>query len=130
MINNNNGVKKNIFNIINNYNTKTIKNNSIKDNSFKINIKNKSKIENTFHIKNNSSSNFKYKNINSNLNSNNLKKIYKKEYFHKKRNTLNYLNEINTFIGYNSNKNKSCKYNKSLNLFKPICSNEEKNNSF
>ena len=124
---NNNGVKKNIFDMINNYNTKTIKNNSIKDNSNKSNFK-KHKHHQTIdecHNKN-YSSNFKNININTNLNSNLniLNEINKKEYQNR-----NNLNEIKTFVGFNTNGNKTCK-NKSVNLFKPVYLNEENNNNF
>lgn len=55
----NNGIKKNIFNIIDNYNTKTIRNKN--DNCLNINFNKKNKA-NEFLQKNNSSGNFKQNN--------------------------------------------------------------------
>ena len=108
---NNNGVKKNIFNIINNYNTKTIKNNNIKVNK---NQRKKNKI-NDFLQKNYSSSNFRLKN--NNLNSNNLNETYSKDYLYKR---INNISGSNTTIGSNLK-------NKSLKLINPIFLKKEIN---
>ena len=116
---NNNGVKKNIFNIINNYNTKTIKNNTIKVNF----SQRKQNIINEFLKKNNSSSNFKLKNNNFITNNNKLNETYNKDYLYKRINNLNITNKA---IGYNL-KNQSSKNNKSLSLLNPIFLKEEIN---
>ena len=116
---NNNGVKKNIFNIINNYNTKTIKNNTIKVNF----SQRKQNIINEFLKKNNSSSNFKLKNNNFITNSNKLNETYNKDYLYKRINNLSITNKT---IGYNL-KNQSSKNNKSLSILNPIFLKEEIN---
>ena len=119
----NNGVKKNIFNIINNYNTKTIQNYSIKDSNKINNNKQKQNNNKEFFGKYNSSSNFKIKNNtnnNSNINSN-----YNKDLLLKKLNNLNQ----NIATEYNF-KNKTNKNNKSLNSIKPAFFNAEINNKF
>ena len=114
---NNNGVKKNIFNIIDNYNTKTIKNSSIKDNLMKMNFKKQNNIH-EFLTKNNSSTNFNIKknlniNENNNLKSNNDNN---KKYFY---NNINKFRKINTTTDFNVKNNNSCKNNKSINIFNP-----------
>ncbi len=121
---NNNGVKKNIFNIINNYNTKTIKNNSnLKYSSIKKNdIKLKQNNTKEFLTKNNSSNNFMLKYNNTNTNIKSLNETYFKDYLLKKGNTL----QNNTTSEFNL-KNKSCKNNKSLKLIKSSYLNEEIN---
>ena len=121
---NNNGVKRSIFNIINNYNTKTIKNYKSKDNSNKVsNNKQKQNNKKEFLIKNNSSMNFKSKNSNTISNNKNLKEIYKNDYFIKKNKNLNKKNIISENL-----ENKSYKNNKSLNYFKPVYINNELKN--
>ena len=120
---NNNGVKRSIFNMINNYNTKTIKNYKTKDNSKKVsNNKKKQNNSKEFLIKNNSMI-FKLKNNNAISNNINLNEIYNKDYFVKKNNILNHKNIISHNI-----KKKSYKNNKSLNYFKPAYINNEFNN--
>ena len=104
---NNNGIKKNIFNNINNYNTNTIKNNTIIINDKKHKSNNNLK---KYLTKNNTSVNFT-KNINSNTI--NIKEAYNKDYLHSNNN----LNQRNTMID-NDTKHKTLRYNKSLNLIK------------
>ena len=124
----NNGVKKNIFNIINNYNTKTIQNYRIKD-SNKINNNKQQKQNNNnkdFIGKYNSSSNFKIKNnINNDSISNNKNINFYKDLLLKKINNLNH----NIATEYNF-KNKSSKNNKSLNSINPALLNVEIKNNF
>ena len=113
----NNGIRKNIFNIIDNYNTKTIRNK--KDNYLNVNFNKKNKT-NEFLQKNNSSSNFKLKYNNSILNKN-LKGIRSKDYLPYDKIepcTKNNIEEIDL-------KNSSCKNNRSINMIKSVYLEDE-----
>ena len=115
---NNNRIKKSIFNILNNYNTKTIKiNSNLKTNSIKKNdnIKKINNQNNTkeFLNKNHYQNNYTIKYNYSNSNSKNLNTVYNKDYLINKRDYL----QNNTTSGFNQ-KNKSCKINKHLNSLK------------
>ena len=113
----NNGIRKNIFNIIDNYNTKTIRNKN--DNNLNVNFNKKNKT-NEFLQKNNSSSNFKLKNNNTIL-SKNIKGIQSKEYLlydKAEPYTKNIIDEIDI-------KNNSCKNNKSINIIKSVYLEDE-----
>ena len=115
----NNGIRKNIFNIIDNYNTKTIRNKN--DNCLNVNFNKKNKT-NDFLQKNNSSGNFKQNN-NIILNKN-LKGIHNKDnllYDKIDPCTKNKIEEIDL-------KNNSCKNNKSINIIKSVYLEDETDN--
>ena len=117
----NNGIRKNIFNIIDNYNTKTIRNKN--DNYLNINFNKKNKM-NEFLQKNNSSGNFKQNN--NNILSKNVKGIHSKDnLFYNKIDpcTKNIIDEIDL-------KNSSCKNNKSINIIKSVYLEDETDNIF
>ena len=120
---NNKRIKKSIFNILNNYNTKTIKiNSNLKTNSTKKND-NIKKINSQNNIKefiNKNHNNYKIKCNYSNSNIKNINTAYNKDYLINKRNYL----QNNTASEFNL-KNKSCKINKRLNSSKPSYLNEE-----
>ena len=118
---NNNGIKKNIFNIINNYNTKTIKNNNITTNTYELNLKKNKKNNNNakkYLFKNNTSNSIQNKSNNNNFN-----ESYNKDHLYNK---INNLDDINTAFENNS-KNKTLKNYKSVNLLQTAYLNEGKN---
>ena len=115
----NNGTKKNIFNIIDNYNTKTIRNKN--DNCLNINFNKKNKA-NEFLQKNNSSGNFKQNN--NTILSKNLKGTQSKDYLLYDKiesSTKNNIDEIDL-------KNSSCKNDKSINIIKSAYLEDETDN--
>ena len=125
---NNNGIKKNIFNIINNYNTKTIRNKNKEEINFDINFNKKNNIKD-FIPKNNSLTNIKSKknnNINKNKNINNIITDLNSKYYLYQDNTE--LDDINNYIGMNF-KNNSCKNNKNLKIIKSVYFEDDINNN-